>query len=74
MMSHYHSKPVDSEGFVEWTEEEDAIWQDLITRQLSMIQGRACSAYIDGLALLDLPTDRVPQLPEINQVLAESTG
>ncbi|HAS8421003.1 TPA: phenylalanine 4-monooxygenase [Vibrio vulnificus] len=73
-MSHYHSKPVDSEGFVEWTEEEDAIWQDLITRQLSMIQGRACSAYIDGLALLDLPTDRVPQLPEINQVLAESTG
>lgn len=75
-MSHdqYRSKPVNQEGRVEWSREEDAIWRDLVTRQMGVIQNRACEAYLHGLTLLDLPQDRVPQLPEINRVLMETTG
>ena len=73
-MTQYHSKPVSQEGWVEWNLEEDAIWHDLVTRQLDVINDRACEAYLHGLTLLDLPLDRVPQLPEINKVLKETTG
>lgn len=73
-MTQYHSKPVSQEGWVEWSLEEDAIWHDLVKRQLDVIDDRACEAYLYGLTLLDLPLDRVPQLPEINKVLKETTG
>ncbi|MFA0717780.1 phenylalanine 4-monooxygenase [Vibrio splendidus] len=73
-MTQYHSKPVSQEGWVEWSLEEDAIWRDLVKRQLDVINDRACDAYLHGLTLLDLPLDRVPQLPEINKVLMETTG
>ncbi|CAH6839328.1 Phenylalanine-4-hydroxylase [Vibrio chagasii] len=73
-MTQYHSKPVSQEGWVEWSLEEDAIWHDLVKRQLDVIDDRACEAYLHGLTLLDLPLDRVPQLPEINKVLKETTG
>ncbi|MCW8344798.1 phenylalanine 4-monooxygenase [Vibrio sp. ZSDZ65] len=73
-MTQYHSKPVSQEGWVEWSLEEDAIWHDLVTRQMNVINDRACDAYLHGLTLLDLPLDRVPQLPEINKVLKETTG
>ncbi|NMT92503.1 phenylalanine 4-monooxygenase, partial [Vibrio alginolyticus] len=62
------------DGRVEWSHEEDAIWRDLVTRQMSVIKERACDAYLRGLELLNLPQDRVPQLPEINRVLMETTG
>lgn len=73
-MTHYHSKPVNSKGLVNWTSGEDAVWHDLVLRQQSIIRPRACRAYLDGLAMLDLPLDRVPQLPEINRVLQRETG
>ena len=73
-MTHYHSKPVSQDGWVDWNSQEDAIWHDLVSRQLNVIQNRACEAYLQGLRLLDLPLDRVPQLPEINRVLASTTG
>jgi phenylalanine-4-hydroxylase len=65
---------VSKEGWVEWSLEEDAIWRDLVTKQLAIVEGRACDVYLQGLTLLDLPMDRVPQLPEINKVLNETTG
>lgn len=73
-MTQYVSKPVNDKGFVEWSHEEDRIWHDLVTRQLGFIKQRACKEYLRGLELLDLPIDRVPQLPEINEVLKRETG
>ncbi|MGF1756190.1 phenylalanine 4-monooxygenase, partial [Vibrio makurazakiensis] len=68
-MSKYHSKPVSADGFVDWSKEEDKIWHDLVTRQLAVVNGRACSAYLEGLDTLNLPLDKVPQLPDINSIL-----
>ncbi|MFT6896990.1 MAG: phenylalanine-4-hydroxylase [Paraglaciecola sp.] len=42
--------------------------------QRQLLEGRACDEYLQGLALLDLPTQRVPQLAEVNKVLAQTTG
>ncbi len=73
-MSHYHSKPVDDHGHIDWDKDEHEIWHDLITRQQAVVNTRACQAYLEGLSMLNLPTDRLPQLPEINRVLQRETG
>ncbi|PSW06678.1 phenylalanine 4-monooxygenase [Photobacterium lipolyticum] len=70
----YVSKKPDENGYIDWNNKENQIWHDLIIRQLNCIDGRACDEYIAGLDLLNLPTEHVPQLDEINQVLGNTTG
>lgn len=70
----YVAKPVDAEGNANYTEEENLIWHDLITRQVPILQDRACDEYIEGLEMLDLATDRIPQCPEVSRVLRQATG
>lgn len=72
--SKYVSHPCDENGLVHWSDEENKIWSDLVNRQLNLLEGRACDEYMQGLELLDLPIDRIPQLGEINQVLEQQTG
>ena len=72
--STYVSKPVDENGHVHYTEAENAVWRDLIIRQLPLLKGRACAEYLHGLALLDLPRDRIPQCYEVSNVLQKATG
>jgi phenylalanine-4-hydroxylase len=72
--STYVAKPVDNEGNTQYTEEENQIWHDLITRQTPVVQGRACDEYIHGLNLLNLPQDRIPQCPEVSKALHKATG
>lgn len=70
----YVSKVPDEQGNILWTDEENAVWHELITRQLSCVQGKACDEYHLGLKKLNLPTDRVPQLGEVSDVLKAHTG
>jgi len=72
--SQYVSKQPDAEGIIAWSDEENAVWHDLVARQLQHIPGKACDEYMKGLELLDLPLDRIPQLHEINAVLERETG
>lgn len=72
--SNYTAKALDKDGNVAYTNEENAVWHELITRQYSIIQGRACPEYIQGLQLLDLPRDKVPQCYEVSNVLQDITG
>ena len=74
MKTDYVSKVPNEQGFFDWSEEENRIWHELITRQLSVIKGTACDEYIEGLRKLSLPTDRIPQLYEISDVLKKDTG
>jgi phenylalanine-4-hydroxylase len=70
----YVAREPDAHGFIDYTAEEHAVWNTLITRQLKVIEGRACQEYLDGIEKLGLPHDRIPQLGEINKVLGETTG
>jgi phenylalanine-4-hydroxylase len=70
----YISNPVDEKGYVEWSELENNTWKTLVSRQKDIIIGRASDEFMTGLELLNFPADRIPQLPEINKVLLETTG
>lgn len=70
----YVAHPVDANGNANYTEEENQVWNTLITRQIPIVQGRACDEYLRGVELLNLPKDRVPQCPEVSRVLKAATG
>ncbi len=70
----YISHTPDARGLIRYSDEENAIWARLIERQLPHLEGQVCQEYIDALALMDFPRDRIPQLPEVSEVLMEHTG
>lgn len=70
----YVAKPVDESGNTHYTPDEDAIWQELFARQLPLLQGRACDEFLQGIEILNMPKDRIPQCPEISERLKRATG
>lgn len=73
-MTNYVSRQSDENGIIAWSDEENQIWHELISRQLGVIEGKACDEFMHGLTKLKLPTDRIPQLEEVSSVLRECTG
>lgn len=70
----YVSRTPDENGNIQWTDEENNTWQQLILRQLECVKDTACDEFNLGIKLLNLPTDRIPQLEEVSTVLRENTG
>lgn len=70
----YVARQPDERGFIHYSDSEHQVWHTLISRQMKVLEGRACQEYFDGLEQLGLPTERIPQLGEINRVLGASTG
>jgi len=70
----YVAKIPDENGFIHYTEAENQVWHELITRQMKVLPGRACAEYIGALDRLELPQDRVPQCEEVSRVLRDHTG
>ena len=70
----YEAKQPDADGFIAYTPEEDAVWADLVARQMPAVRRDMARPYLDGLAKLDLPTARVPQCPEVSERLRDLTG
>lgn len=70
----YVAREPDASGHVQYTEDEHAIWSELYARQTRAIADKACSEFLHGLDLLKMPSDRVPQLPEISAILKRETG
>lgn len=72
--SRYQSKQPDEQGFVAYTDEEDETWGLLYHRMMGIVERYACKEYLQGLKVLDLPTDHIPQLPELSKRLGHATG
>lgn len=70
----YESKKPDSQGYVDYTPLENETWAILHQRQHKIIQDRACHEYLQGLEILGMPQNRIPQCPEITARLQETTG
>ena len=70
----YLSHQPDSQGHIHYSDDENAMWQALLTRQAKQIPNRACSAYLEGLAKLNLPSSHIPQLHDIDEILQATTG
>ncbi len=73
-ISGYHAITADAQGLVAYSGSDDKTWELLYQRQAELIQKRASSEYLHGLDILQLPTDRVAQVPEVNRRLGEATG
>ena len=72
--SRYVSKVPGKNGRIRYTATENAVWHDLIERQIPMLAGRACPQWIRAMERMNFPRDRVPQLAELNAVLEPLTG
>lgn len=72
--SSYVAHQPDADGIVHYSAEENGVWAFLYHRQMALIRDRACPAFLHGLSVLDLPTERVPQLAEVNRPLQAATG
>ena len=72
--THYQARKPDDSGFITYSEEEHESWHILIERQLNLVQDRACQEFLDGLDQLQMPLDRIPQLPELDKALGAATG
>lgn len=59
---------------VDYTDDENATWTAAAAALRHLQREYACSAYLDGAARLDLPTDRVPQLADVSRRLQALTG
>ena len=70
----YLSHQPDSQGHIHYSDDENVMWQALLTRQAKQIPNRACSAYLEGLEKLNLPSTHIPQLNDIDQILQATTG
>jgi len=72
--TNYVSRSPDSDGYINWSEDENNIWRQLYARQIELLKNRACDQYMQGIKLLKLPTDHIPQLKDIDEVLMKETG
>lgn len=70
----YEAKVPDENGIIPYSDDEHAVWADLYARQIKIVEGRACTEFLDGLEILDLPRDRIPQPKEVSRTLLERTG
>lgn len=70
----YVAKIPDASGRIAYTPEEDLVWHDLCAQQIPNVRANAAKAYLDGLAAVNLPLDRVPQCPDVSEVLRARTG
>jgi len=70
----YISHQPDSNGHIHYSDDEHVMWQALLARQAEQTPNRACTAYLEGLTKLNLPTTHIPQLHDIDEVLQATTG
>ena len=70
----YQAKIPDQNGHIAYSPAENAVWRDLVAKQLPNVQRYSAPEYLAGLDKLDLPKDRVPQCPDLSATLRDLTG
>ncbi len=72
--SKYAAKTPDASGHIDYTDAENAVWADLYAAQAPMVEKHMARPYLQGLATLDLPRDRVPSCRDLSARLLDLTG
>jgi phenylalanine-4-hydroxylase len=67
-------RPGDEPRRIDYTDAENRTWETATTTLRDLHRHHACRQFLDGVARLDLPTDRVPQLAEVSRRLRRLTG
>jgi phenylalanine-4-hydroxylase len=53
---------------------EHAVWRALFARQTTLLPGRACDEFVDGMRSLPIGPDEIPDFRRLSDVLARRTG
>lgn len=70
----YEAKVPDQSGNVAYTNDEHDVWNTLYTRQIKLLEGRACKEFMDGVHALHLSAEKIPQLPDVSARLKAISG
>jgi phenylalanine-4-hydroxylase len=62
------------QGWESYTAEDHQTWLTLYDRQAAILPGRACQQYLDGLAVLDLRGEGIPEFGALSKRLMALTG
>ena len=57
-----------------YSSDDDAIWNELLERQMAILPGRACDAFMAGLQKLSLNRGGVPEFARLSHELGALTG
>jgi phenylalanine-4-hydroxylase len=57
-----------------YTQEEHAVWAELVRRRMPQLAEHACAEYLDGFQQIGLREDSIPNLAEVNKRLGPRTG
>jgi phenylalanine-4-hydroxylase len=62
------------QDYAAYTPEQHTVWADLVGRVLPQLEQHASRAYLDGLEIIGLQQDRLPELAAISKRLGPRTG
>lgn len=70
----YQAKKPNAEGLIEYSEGENRVWRDLYQAQIGLVNRHMAKKFLEGLAIIDLPKQRIPQCGEVSERLQKLTG
>src|ERR1700722_5010741 len=62
------------QDYAAYTEDQHAVWAELVRRRMPQIEEHAAQEYLDGFDYLSLPYDRLPNLRTLSAKLERRTG
>lgn len=73
-VTRYQAQLPDQYGYINYSDEDNEVWNILFSRQLKLISNRACDDFIKGVQKLGLKEFKIPQLVDISNSLKNQTG
>lgn len=59
---------------MKFSKAQHEVWTTLMARQQENVEAHACSLYLRGAEILELPSDRIPNLSHLNSRITPRTG
>jgi len=59
---------------IEFTRDQHRLWATLMEKQLPQVEKWGCEDFLEGLARIDFPRDRVPTLDHLNSKITPQSG
>jgi len=57
-----------------YSPQEHRVWRTLYERQVQLLQGRACEAFLQGMKALPIRPDKIPEFGALSKILRRHTG
>lgn len=62
------------QGWDQYSNQQHGVWKTLFERQSRLLPGRACDAFVQGMAALPIGADQIPDFRRLSDILLARTG